>query len=187
MAERIATSSLRFALCLGLATCLWLTSVIFRTGTQAPRELDAFAIATAAFSVGAYRLYATRPVFTLLSFTLCPLLIHVADHAWDEYGYFDAYKGLENYTSYAAKASVVLAAASFGFKVRTEPGKWALPLSWGAFATTAFAIASHMLIPHNGMLGPRYVGVVFIAMIGAEVMRLIGRSLSGPEEPSLIG
>lgn len=179
--KTFSTMALRFLLCFFLCACLWITSVIFRTLGKTFTELYPFGLAAAACFVGICRLYITRPPATLIFVTCSIVLIAVVDQLWDAYGYFDDYKGVKDYDKWPALVSIALGLISFYYKGRFLSAKWVLPLCWGALICVMLAMSTHILTLRPGMIGSRYILVVLLSLVVAEMARLYQNYKSGAE------
>jgi hypothetical protein len=171
MIKSVGSIFARFMLCLSLIACLWLEGVVFRTVPQATEEYYFPAVAAVAFLVATYRLYRTHAILTLLIYACSILLIDFADHMWELYGYFDEYKNVKSYHVYLAVASVVIAAISFVYRTDVKPKPVSLILCWLVLVVAMIAIGKHVFISGYGMIGARYIVIVFISLIFAELAR----------------
>ena len=104
---------------------------------------------------------------------MCSIIfIAVVDQLWDAYGYFDDYKGVKDYAKWPALASIAVSLTSFSYRTRVRPAKWVLPLCWSALICVMLAVATHILILRPGMIGSRYIEIVFLSLVVAEMARL---------------
>ncbi len=162
----------RFGIFLILTICLWLASIIFRTRPYGVEEYLPLLITSIAFIVGVNKLYLSNPVATLICAACCVLIITAVDQIWGTYGYFDDYKNLKSYNLYVSMASILIAPNSFFYRLNAKPKMWALVLCWAVLVMVIFAIGNRMLTPSYGMIGTRYIMIVFISLTLAELARL---------------
>lgn len=165
----------RFVLSMSLIGCLWFTSIVFRSGSWAHNGSigsDWFLVITAlALFVATYRQYNTDAISTVLIYLVCIIIITALDTYWESHDSFDGYKGLENYTIFPMISSLVVALTSFLLVSRREPNRLVLALSWSALILTVFAIGNHALGLGYGMIGSRYIIIILVALVGAELAR----------------
>ena len=173
MTRIIGLSIFRFALCLAATICLWLVSVLFRTWAERPIDYATFAITATAFLITTLRFYRAGATSTVITYACCIILVYAADHLWDRYGYFDQYKNIKNYTPYITLIAVTVAAASFLHRsVSASSHHVMLPVAWLGLIAIMFAIGTHLFIPGYGMVGSRYIVIVFLSLVVAELVRI---------------
>ena len=205
--KRFGSLLARFILCFALIACLWIVSISYRIGRFDYRDHIIFAsdaggftysdrlllIASLALLVGLLGLYRAGRVSAVIMVLASLLAITAIDHLWTVYGDFDEYKGVPGYVFQPAVTSVLIAPFTFLFPARRAAnGKW-LAVCWAVLILTIVLIGSQSIgsnILHLwGMIGPSYMGNVFLCLLAVETARQARRvylalRIHEPAEPA---